>query len=291
MTIIITVFSIILLIRADNLLSSQSIFLTIPLTAILLLLSFQKPSKGREVSGVTIVIALFVLTVVAPFALRSQLSPWIFLIPILLINFMTFNLNLISISIYCACVFTMIWMMPTSVNAIPTSLSFILVTALCLLMAFLKDQMMIRLAALDIIHPKTGWHVRQELKPALEREIQRAEREGSGLSYSMLDFQNEQHSIAELDWVNIKTLIETTVRPFDQVFHHSASKITIIHPYATTEEVKALFEGALEANKHIPFKAGIASLNIDDCSSDLTRKARAALLCCTPEQRVSSHEA
>ncbi len=291
LTIIITVFSIILLIRADNLLNGQSIFLTIPLTAILILLSFQKPSKGRELSGVSIVIALFGLTVVVPFLLRSQLSPWIFLIPILLINFMSFRLNLISISIYSACIFSMLWMMPSSANALPTFLAFILVTALCLLMAFLKDQMMIRLAALDILNPKTGWHVRQELKPSLQREIQRAEREGSGLSYSMLDFQNTQQNMSEIDWPQIKSSIEKTIRPFDQIFHLSASKIAIIHPYATTEEIHDRLNQTLNAFKETPFKAGIASLNIGDTSSDLISKTRAALLCCSNEEQVSCHEA
>ena len=290
--IIVAIFSVILLIRADNLLSSQSIFLTIQLIAILVLLSFQKPSRRREVSGVVIVIALFVLTVVLPFLIRSHLSPWIYLIPILLINFMTFRLNLLSIGIYSALIVVMIWLTPSYENALPTTLTFFLVVVLCLLMAFLKDQMLMRLSALDILDPITGWHVKQELKPALEREIQRAEREGSGLSYSLIELPCLGNSDdRQKDWMPARQFIHSSTRPFDQVFHQGHRKIAIIHPYATKDEIKARLESAKERYPNTVFKAGITSLNIDDSSTELISKARAALLCSSESQEVTVHEA
>lgn len=288
--IIIAVFSVILMIRADNLLSSQSILLTIPLTAILILLSFRRPSKRREVSGVTIVSMLFALTVILPFLLRSQLSPWIYLIPVLLVNFMTFRLNLISIGIYASIIFTLISLMPDHENALPTALTFLFVCALCLIMAFLKDQMLLRLAALDIFHKKTGWHLRQELKPSLDREIQRAEREGSGLSYSLIEFPSRTHQ-GKFDWNPIKQFIHNSIRPFDQVFHYSHRKIAIIHPYATKDEIKLRLEASQRQMPEVTFKAGITSLNIGDNSTEVISKGRAALLCCTENKQVRCHEA
>ncbi|MFC3153144.1 hypothetical protein ACFOEK_19050 [Litoribrevibacter euphylliae] len=290
LTIIIAVFSVILMIRADNLLSSQSILLTIPLTAILILLSFQKPSRRREISGVTIVIALFALTVILPFLLRSQLSPWIYLIPVLLINFMTFRLNLIAIGIYAAIIFTLLSFMADNENALPTSLSFLFVCALCLIMAFLKDQMLLRLTALDIFHKKTGWHLRQELKPSLDREIQRAEREGSGLSYSLIEFPSDTTQ-GKLRWNPVKQFVHSSIRPFDQVFHYSHRKIAIIHPYATKDEIKSRLEASQQKHPDVTFKAGITSLNIGDNSTEVISKGRAALLCCTENQQVLCHEA
>ncbi len=289
LAIIVAVFSMILMIRADNILSSQSIFVALPLTVVLILLSFQKPSKSREVSGVVIVAALFLFTVILPFLLRAQLSPWIFLIPLLLINFMTFRLNLISIGIYSGFVFSMIAVMPSHENALPTLLTFILVCALCLLMAFLKDQMLLRLAALDIFNRKTGWHLRTELKHSLEREIQRAEREGSGLSYSLLEFPNLGQR-SQMNWSPIIEFVHNSIRPFDQVFHHSHRKIAIIHPYATKDEIHERLERAHQQHPDLNFRAGITSLNIGDSSAEVIAKGRAALLCCKDNHEVFCHE-
>lgn len=286
---IITITSVLLLNSADNLLSSESILLAIPLIALLVLISFQAPSVGREASGVTLVVALFILMVILPFLTRSYISPWIYLIPILLINFMNFRLNLFSISGYSLIVLFMISEAPNEENALPTLLSFILVCCLCLLMAFLKNQLLIRLKALDTLSPVTSWHVRQELKPSLQREIQRAEREGSGLSYSLIEFTAPE--LNENKWRLIKTFIENNTRPFDQIFHQSHRKIAIIHPYATTEEIKSRFTQANVPNPNVQFCAGIASLNIGDTEGDLISKARSALLCCNTEQQVICHEA
>jgi len=288
--IILAVFSAILMIRADNILSSQSIFLTIPLTAILILLSFQKPSTRREICGVTIVIALFALTVILPFLLRSHLSPWIYLVPVLLINFMTFRLNLISIGIYAGTIFTLISFMPDSQNAIPTALTFIFVCCLCLLMAFLKDQMLLRLKALDIFNKNTNWHLRQELKPSLEREIQRAEREGSGLSFSLIEFPSALNQ-QKTEWEPVKSFIHNSIRPFDQVFHYSHRKVAIIHPYATKDEIKLRLERSHQNFPNVDFKAGVTSLNIGDNSTEVISKGHTVLLCCTENQQVLCHEA
>lgn len=278
----------ILLIKADNVIAGDSVFLTIPLIGILTLLSFQRQSKSRDFTGFTVVLSLFSLTVVLPFMFKAQLSAWIYLIPALLINFMSFRVNAIVITCYSALIAYMLQHTPESTGALPTLMSFIFVAILCLFMAYLKDQMLLRLEALDINHPETGWYLRRGLKQSLQREIQRAEREGSGLSFSMIDLQSHQES---MQWRDIKSMIERAIRPFDQVFHYSKNKITIIHPYATSNEIQQKLEEEVKRHPNETFRAGIASLNISDTATDILGKTRAALLCSSPEKPVATHEA
>lgn len=278
----------ILLIKTDNLIAGDSIFLAIPLIGILTLLSFQRQSKSRDFTGFTVVLSLFSLTVVLPFMFNGQLSIWIYLIPALLINFMSFRVNAIVIACYSLLIAYMLQQIPENTGALPTLLGFIFVTMLCLFMAYLKDQMLLRLEALDINHPDTGWYLRRGLKQSLQREIQRAEREGSGLSFSMIDLQNHQ---GDMPWQDIKQLIERAIRPFDQVFHYSKNKVTIIHPYATCEEIRHRLETELKRHPKGTFRAGISSLNISDTAPDILGKTRAALLCSSKENPVATHEA
>lgn len=210
---------------------------------------------------------------------HTQNGIWMYYVP--LAAFFLFSLRQ---AIYFTLVFTPIALyislyLVHPLHSAQVFFGFAVISTSALFLAMVKTRTNMLLEPLIGTDEETGAQLEQKLRPALATEINRAEREGTGLllmHIDLADIQASKDSIREFSptWAHI---IHKELRPFDQYYRLEPSGFAIILPHMNTEDGQQLMGKILN---HLPenirpkVKIGLASLNVGDSAHTLITNAQ-----------------
>lgn len=230
--------------------------------------------------------ALF-LILLASFSLFSadiqgNHSDWAYFFPIA--AFFLFSLRT---AIFCVLAYTpiavyiFIQYSPTLIQA-QSIFSFAAVSCIALFLAMVKSRTNQLLEPLISSDETTGAQLESFLRPALKKEINRAEREGTGLLLVYLKFQkhNYNRGLSSDIILQCAKAIAGKLRLFDQYYRLNKDQFAIIMPHANTDD--ALTKVRLMVSNMPPslqgkVEVGLASLNVGDTEETLIQQAQQEL--------------
>ena len=126
---------------------------------------------------------------------------------------------------------------------------------------------------------ETGAQLENKLRPALTTEINRAEREGTGLLLMHIDLSDVHYSL-EPNKPNNQSWAKTIrqqLRPFDQYYRLQDSSFAVILPHMNTEDAQTFISKTfshLSNDLKERIKVGIGSLNVGDNADTLIDASR-----------------
>jgi len=157
--------------------------------------------------------------------------------------------------------------------------SYSAISTVALFLAMVKSRTNQLLEPLISSDEETGAQLENFLKPALKKEINRAEREGTGLLLVYLKQAKHQYKRGlPMDIVaECAHAIREQLRPFDQYYRLHKDDFAIIMPHANTEDaletVKLMISNMPKAQQK-NITVGVASLNVGDTEDTLIYQAQ-----------------
>ncbi|MFY0701622.1 MAG: diguanylate cyclase [Bermanella sp.] len=241
---------------------------------------------GKEEQAGHQVDALFLITLSA-FSLfaadsQAQHSYWSYFFPIA-----AFFLLSLRSAIWCVLAYTplafyiLLAYSPPLIQA-QTLFSYAAISTIALFLAMVKSRTNQLLEPLISSDAQTGAQLEKFLRPALNTEINRAEREGTGLLLVYLS-----HRAQNLKGENAMQLVKQCaqaiahfLRPFDQYYRLQNDHFAIIMPHTNSEDalikVKQMI-GKMPAVIQDDIQVGCASLNVGDTEDTLLQQAQQEL--------------
>lgn len=157
--------------------------------------------------------------------------------------------------------------------------TFSAISTVALFLAMVKSRTNTLLEPLISTDEETGAQLENKLEPALSTEINRAEREGTGLLLMHIDLsqlkqsQDSQHFMIQ-SWA--KT-VRQQLRPFDQYYRLKNFGFAVILPHMNSEDGQAFIRDTFshisqDFKQHI--KIGFSSLNVGDSAESLIENSR-----------------
>lgn len=230
--------------------------------------------------------ALFLITLSA-FSLfaadsQAQHSYWSYFFPIA-----AFFLLSLRTAIWCVLAYTplafyiLIEYSPPLIQA-QTLFSYAAISTIALFLAMVKSRTNQLLEPLISSDAQTGAQLEKFLRPALSTEINRAEREGTGLLLVYLSHtaQNQKGEKSVQLVKQCAQAIAHFLRPFDQYYRLQKDHFAIIMPHTNSQDalinVKKMVNEMPEAiQSHV--QVGFASLNVGDTEDTLLQQAQQEL--------------
>ena len=157
--------------------------------------------------------------------------------------------------------------------------SYSAISTVALFLAMVKSRTNQLLEPLISSDEETGAQLENFLKPALKKEINRAEREGTGLLLVYLKLQRQQYKLGlSADIVaQCANAVREQLRPFDQYYRLHKDDFAIIMPHANTEDaleiVKVMISNMPQTQQQ-NIEVGFASLNVGDTEDSLIQQAQ-----------------
>ncbi|GAA6135030.1 hypothetical protein NBRC116188_18200 [Oceaniserpentilla sp. 4NH20-0058] len=168
---------------------------------------------------------------------------------------------------------------PTLIQA-QSIFSFAAVSCVALFLAMVKSRTNQLLEPLISSDETTGAQLESFLRPALKKEINRAEREGTGLLLVYLKFQKHNRGLPSDIIMQCANAIASQLRLFDQYYRLNKDQFAIIMPHANTDD--ALTKVKFMVSEMPPslqgkVEVGLASLNVGDTEETLILQAQQEL--------------
>lgn len=242
--------------------------------------------QGRKEKAGHHVDALF-LILLATFSLfaadlEAQNSYWAYFFPIT--AFFLFSLR---VAIWCVLAYTplalyiFIQYSPPLIQA-QILFSYAAISTIALFLAMVKSRTNQLLEPLISSDAETGAQLEKFLRPALNTEINRAEREGTGLLLVYLIHTTpkpkNEHSA---QWVNqFAQGIALFLRPFDQYYRLHKNHFAIIMPHTNSQDALITVKNMISKMPDIiqsHIQVGFASLNVGDTEDTLIEQAQREL--------------
>ena len=237
--------------------------------------------KHETKTRITDVLFLILLASFSLFSahLQGNHSDWTYFFPIA--AFFLFSLRT---AIYCVLAYTplaiyiFIEHLPPLIQA-QSIFSYAAISIVGLFLAMVKSRTNQLLEPLISSDEATGAQLEGFLKPALKKEINRAEREGTGLLlvYMKYDKQAFKRGLPSDLVAQCAKAISDQLRPFDQYYRLHKDYFAIIMPHANTADalvtVQSMITNMPEAIQD-KIKVGFASLNVGDTEETLIQQAQ-----------------
>lgn len=160
--------------------------------------------------------------------------------------------------------------------------SFLSIALVALFMAIAKEKTNEQLEPLISTDVETGAQQEKRLVPELSIEINRAEREGTGLllmiiaTGSALKQGNQSNYAKELH--QCAMIISDNLRPFDSLYRLDNDNFAIVLPHtASTDAAQFAKTMIAQLPLALPIDVGFASLNVADTAATLIQHAEADL--------------
>lgn len=162
--------------------------------------------------------------------------------------------------------------------------SFAVIATVSLFLASVKHRTQSLLAPLISKDEETGALLSNRLRGDLQKEIARAEREGTGLLLMMMDLdqalrQNNKDKQYDL-YIECAEAINSQLRPFDLYFRLENHRFAIILPHTTTQDALITAKKIVDEMQETMRKdimVGYASLNVGDDADSLIEHSRQEL--------------
>jgi len=252
--------------------ASYAMAILLALAATLIFLQ-PKPGRRRYLDWIFFIILTGYILHSAHYG-PAQSVIWMYFFP--LSAFFLFSLRR---AIYLTLMFTPISLYISLVLAAPLQsvqvfFGYIVIAIAALFLAMVKSRTNALLEPLISSDEETGAQLENKLTPALTTEINRAEREGTGLLLMRVDLSavkgtKDMATHLIQSWANT---IRQELRPFDQYYRLKHSGFAIILPHMNTEDGEQLIAKTFS---HLPedirkqVKIGLASLNVGDTAESL----------------------
>lgn len=212
-----------------------------------------------------------------------SLEAWVYFFPIA--AFYLFKLKwatYLSLA-YVPFALTMIMLSSDILNIPQMVFSFSAITVISLFLAMVKTRTNHLLEPLIRTDEETGAQLEKQLIPSLTIEINRAEREGTGLLLMQifLDQAIKHQDKNPLSLAEYARLIRKQLRPFDQYYQLKPLGFALLLPHMNTEDAKDLVQKIfadipLEIKKTI--KIGYGSLNVGDTPESLIEESTRSVI-------------
>ncbi|EAT11642.1 diguanylate cyclase [Bermanella marisrubri] len=222
----------------------------------------------------TFIILLIVFSIIA--VVNYQQFYWLFFVPIA-----SFFLLPLRIAVYMTLlliplvIYLLLEYSPTFMQA-QYFYSFAAIATVSLFLASVKHRTQSLLAPLISKDEETGALLSSRLYGDLQKEIVRAEREGTGLLLMMMDLdqalrQGSKDKHFDL-YIKCAEAISSQLRPFDLYFRLQDHRFAIILPHTTTQDALITAKKIVDEMPEVMRKdimVGYASLNVDDDANSL----------------------
>lgn len=164
-----------------------------------------------------------------------------------------------------------------------TLFTFLAISTVALFLAMVKSRTNQLLEPLISSDLQTGAQLENFLRPALKKEINRAEREGTGLLlvYLQLKSTNQKQGLSAESVSQCAQAIAKQLRPFDQYYLIHNNNFAIIMPHANTEDAMLNVKRMItEMPDFLQDKiaVGFASLNVGDTEESLLHQVQQELI-------------
>lgn len=241
----------------------------------LCLLAGQYSQKPSYLDWISIVL-LAVFAYIASEHQHGQHIYWIYFYPIAAFFLFQLHVALLLLLLYIPLVLYIIFNFAPVLEQPEIVFSFAGVCVVVYFLAMVKARTNKLLEPLIGTDLETGAQLEKFLRPALNTEITRAEREGTGLLLMYLQL-DDALQIARKD--NREQLvhecaqaISKQLRIFDHYYRLSDDSFAVVLPHATTEEAQATCQNMIAAMPtalHSNIQVGLTSLNVGDTADSL----------------------
>lgn len=239
------------------------------------LLGGKYSQKQSYLDGASIVL-LAIFAYIASEHQHGQHIYWIYFYPIAAFFLFQLHIALLLLFLYIPLVLYIIFNFAPVLEQPEILFSFTAISVVVYFLAMVKartNQLLEPLIGTDL---DTGAQLEKFLRPALNTEITRAEREGTGLllMYIQLDDalkiarkDNREQMVHEC-----AQAISKELRIFDHYYRLSDDSFAVVLPHATTEEAHATNKrmiSKMPSSLHKNIKVGLTSLNVGDTADSL----------------------
>ena len=206
---------------------------------------------------------------------------WMYFYP--LAAFFLFRLlaSIILVLLYIPLALTIVFNFSEPLNQHITVLTFSSISLVALFLALVKERTNQLLEPLISTDMETGAYQEKRLVPDLSVEINRAEREGTGLLLMIFGTGNiltNTHKNARPRWLrDIAAAIAIQLRPFDACYRLEQGHFAVIMPHTTTQDAKVIAKKILQKLPKLEpnsLEVGFASLNVEDTAQSLINTAQ-----------------
>ncbi|MCP5325118.1 MAG: diguanylate cyclase [Oceanospirillaceae bacterium] len=228
---------------------------------------------------------LFIVLLCSFSLLASQGLPqgglyWVYFFPLAAFFLFSLRAGIILIVVYTPLAVLLISNFAPDMAVPQMVFSLLAITLVALTMALAQARTDQHLEPLIDTDSTTGALLEKGLLPSLNKEIARAEREGTGLLLMSLAWQplgNTREDMQSL-LVSLAQEVRLHLRAFDSFFRIGDDQILVLMPHADSHEAKAL-ANRLQTRLHrkLTVTAGLASLNVGDTASVMLDKSGRAL--------------
>ena len=247
------------------------------MTGVALLIN-PKPGRRKFLDwGFIVILAGF--SIVSALNSHSSYEMWVYFFPM-----GAFFLFKLKKAIYLTLAYTPIALILMSkvvplLHSSQTLFSFAAVSMVALFLAMVKSRTNTLLEPLISTDEETGAQLESQLIPSLTTEINRAEREGTGLLLLHIDLTELKQSLNASQFM-IQTWAKTVrqeLRPFDQYYRLKQSGFAVILPHMNSEDGQQFIRNAFshltdDVKQHI--QIGFSSLNVGDSAESLLENSR-----------------
>jgi hypothetical protein len=253
---------------------------TLALSAVLLIsagfLAFNYKLKYAGYLDKLLIILIASYSLVAATNGGEQNTYWIYFFPVVALFLFKLGSGILLTLLYMPIALYVIKETSLPLHEAQIFFSFAVVIMVSIFLAFVKTRTNNLLAPLVGQDLSTGAQLGKFLRPALSIEINRAEREGTGLLLMHINTPLDKKELSQEEFEESVALyaqaISKNLRDFDQYYRLNKQNFTIILPHATSQEAKITAQniiqdvGLTNANKAT---FGLASLNVGDTADSL----------------------
>lgn len=231
--------------------------------------------------------ALFLLLLASFSLLIADLdgrhADWTYFFPIAAFFMFSLRTAIFCVLAYAPLAFYIYFQYTPTLTQAQSIFSFSAISLVALFLAMVQSRTNQLLEPLISSDEATGAQLESFMRPALKKEINRAEREGTGLLLVYLKHQKNQYGrgLSSDILTQCAKAISQHLRPFDQYYRLYKDDFAIIMPNANTQDatitVKQMANDMPESIRN-NIEVGFASLNVGDTEDSLIQQAQQELI-------------
>ncbi|PIE44095.1 MAG: diguanylate cyclase [Gammaproteobacteria bacterium] len=247
-------------------------------------------AKYLSVCSLLLIVFLAIVTLFSPFVAGGLAEHWSYIFPVIVFFILPAKSALITVTAY---TIALTFLTATYYSG-PSKPQLLINYFFCLLLScafvYLREEREKQLKPLRKTNNLTLASVREHLAADLAREIQRSEREGSGLSVLALAIDHSTITLREdMDIAHLLRLVgrilHENLRLFDTYYRYRGEQFLIVLPHTNTPDaIKKAESLRLKCKKklnpdreNITVSIGVAGLNVGDDSKSMQTRALRAL--------------
>jgi len=214
----------------------------------------------------------------------GQATYWMYFFPLAAFFLFSLKVATVLVTLYLPVAAYMTFFLSDPLLQPQIAYTFISITLVTLFMAFVKSHTNQLLEPLVSTDMNTGAQQERRLQPELSIEINRAEREGTGLLLLLLGTSAATRKLGRSQRTRLlqdsAKVIAAHLRPFDSFYRLHSDDFAVVLPHTTTAEAQTLSDTIL---KQLPkpmqqhTRLGMSSLNVDDSAESMLGHARSQL--------------